>query len=369
MSQVKNLLILACVTFSVSVGQTVANETLEKAPKKQQEVKLAKKLTQNIFDLVQTVSDRIVSIEVDREPEQGRRRNRRPIRGLSPGDQEGLQDYYRRPKGAVTGLLLDHKGHILTSDYNVLGTIKKIKVTLSNGESYEAKVHANSPADDIALLKTKKTIDKKLKLSPIKWGNPKVFRSGLFTLAIGSSPEPGQATATVGIVSAPKRNAGRAFQTDAAMNYGNVGGPLIDLQGNIVGLSAFVGHTYPHWGFNSGIGFGVRADLIQKILPELKKGKSFQGIERPLLGVAAENRHRGPGAKINLVSPGSGADKAGMKPQDTILIFNGAEVIDFPHLRHLIFKLKPGAKVKLKVKREDKELDLEVTLGKFDPRV
>lgn len=324
----------------------------------------------SLNELVRSMRDRIVSLDVQREKEDEERSRprRQAFRGLDEGEREGLRLYYQRPPGHVSGLLLDHEGHVLTSYYNVLGKVEKIRATLSDGSTHEATIRAISPFDDLALLKTEAPLDReKLPLGPLEWAPPERVRSGLFTVAVGSSPRAGHTTATVGIISAPSRNAGRAFQTDAAMNYGNVGGPLINLQGQVLGLSAFVGHTYPHWGFNSGIGFGVRADLIQKLLPRLKRGESLEFIERPLLGVSTAPDHSGPGARVRTVLPGSGASRAGLKPGDVIVELGGKPVIDFPHLRHLIFKHRAGETIPVKVQRGEESLDLEIVLGRYNP--
>ena len=167
------------------------------------------------------------------------------------------------------------------------------------------------------------------------------------------------------MISAPKRNVGRAFQTDAAMNYGNSGGPVVGLDGSFLGIASFVGHTYPHWGLNSGIGFATRADAILEVLPVMLKGENFEEHRLPFLGVRArrspdESFH---GATVYDVIDGSAADMAGLKAEDIIVELGEVKVEDFSHLRHLISRQKPGDTVSMKVQRQDSVIDLKVTLG------
>ena len=156
------------------------------------------------------------------------------------------------------------------------------------------------------------------------------------------------------------------FQTDAALNYGNAGGPIVDLEGRVVGIAAFIGHFYPYWGMNSGIGFGVRADTIRKVLPLLLDGKDVVNLGRPVLGVRrpkTTEESEEKGARIGMVAPDSGAAAAGLEDSDVILEFEGVLVEDFSHLRQLIMKREPGETVPIKVRRGDKTLDLRVVLG------
>jgi S1-C subfamily serine protease len=304
----------------------------------------------------------IVAIEVEREegddadlgtPRQGRRRD---------GEARA---YFERPAGAVTGMLLDAEGHVLTTRYNVYGKVKSLRVHLDDGRALRATLVATSRPDDLALLRiAREPDDPALPDAPIRWSSQPELRAGQVVFALGRSPDPGSVTLTRGIVSAVARNGDRAFQTDAELNYGNVGGPLIDLDGRVIGVASHVGHHEPQWGINSGVGFGTNARTVAIILPELKSGRDVEWGEAPLLGVywntAAYETH---GAEVQRVEPGSAADKAGLRQGDRILEIDGAPVASFPHLRRVIFLKGAHQKIRLGIRRGEEELELEATLG------
>ena len=304
----------------------------------------------------------VVAIEVVREegddadlrtPRQGRRR-----RGEA-------RAYFQRPEGLVSGLLIDAEGHVLTTRYNVAGKIKSLHVHLDDGRRLKATLVAKSRPDDLALLRiVRETSDPALPDHPIRWATRRTLRAGQVVFALGRSPEPESLTVTRGIVSAVARNGNRAFQTDTELNYGNVGGPLIDLDGRVIGVASHVGHHEPQWGINSGVGFGTTARTVAMILPRLKSGKDVEWGKVPLLGVywnfEAYETH---GAEVREVKSGSAADKAGMKKGDRILEIDGEPIASFPHLRRLIFLKKPHQKVRLKLRRGEEELEVEATLG------
>ena len=312
--------------------------------------------------LVAEVARFAVAVHVEREPESPRRRPRRPGGPRVPQD---VEDYYRRPAGPATGLLLDAAGDVLTSFYNVSGTLKSIEIVLPGGARRPARLLAKDESDDLALLRITDP-PPEISVPELKWAGPERLRVGRWVIAVGRAPDPERPTATVGIVSAVGRNGGRAFQTDAELNYGNVGGPIVDLDGAILGLAAFVGHTYDTWGLNSGIGFGTSAETIGAVLPRLQKGEDVPPPELPFLGVGpAEGMSpMGTGVSIGTVQEGSAAAQAGLKPGDSILAFDGRKVEDFVDIRREINRRKPGDEVVLKVRRGSEDIDLKAVLGK-----
>ncbi len=313
--------------------------------------------------IVAGVSRWAVAIEVKRE-EEPPGLSRLPVKSRARLPQD-VVDYFRRPPGPASGLLLDAQGHVLTSFYNVAGVLKSIEVVLPGGDRLPARLAATDRSDDLALLQV---IDPpaRLEVPPVPWADPARLRVGRVVIAIGRSPDPASPTATLGILSAIGRNGGRVFQTDAELNYGNVGGPIADLDGSILGLASFVGHTYPMWGLNSGIGFGTRADTIRQVLPRLLAGESIAPPERPFMGVGPSTAPApgNAGARIGQVEPSSAAGKGGVKVDDVIVAFDGEKVDDFTDLRKLINRRRPGDEVTLKVKRESDEIELKVRLGK-----
>ena len=302
----------------------------------------------------------LVAIEIVRETGSDIRPSRRARRR-----GREARAYFQRPEGLVSGVLLGSGGHVLTTRYNVAGKIESVKVTLYNGSSYKADLLATSDPDDLALLRiVRDDGDPELPDHPVRWGGGKRLRAGQILFALGRSPDAGRITVTRGIISAVSRNGGRAVQTDAKLNYGNVGGPLVDLDGRVVAIACHVGHNQPQWGINSGVGFGTTAATVQAILPRLKSGKDVRWDKMPLLGVkwndeAFETR----GAEILLVVPDSGAAEAGLKAGDRILEIDGEPIASFAHLRRLIFLKMPQQKIRIKVQRGTEELEMEATLG------
>lgn len=321
-----------------------------------------------ISDLVAGVANWIVAIKVDRSKDIEIPRSQLPFNGrVSPESQS----YFKRPPGFVTGLLVDRRGYVLTSNYNLLGTIRSVTVQLAGGVECKAKVVARDPLDDLALLRLqgKGVLAAKQDWKDPPWAESSPTASGRFIFAIGRGPLPKRLNVSEGIVSAVGRNSNRALQIDAKLNYGNVGGALVDLDGKVVGLCGFVGHTYHQWGLNSGIGFASTVETIRKVLPRMIEGKDIEAPPRPFLGIQSEPGDGGNGgAPVIEVVPGSSAASAGVKKNDVITRFNGHEVPNFDRLRFLIFSCKVGDEVEFVVRRDGKEISLKGVLGKFPAR-
>ncbi len=318
-----------------------------------------------VDDILRSVDSWVVALKVVRTKDLPRPKSRFvpqiPSRLLS----REARDYEKRPKGYVTGLLVDHEGHILTSLYNVAGELKSIEVALPGGQKRAARLLAKDEVDDLALVRVEgdePVVAKEAWKDP-PWAeySPK---GGRLLVAVGRSPDPRALTVTQGIVSASGRNGNRAFQTDAKLNYGNVGGPLVDLDGRIVGVGCFVGHTQPQWGVNSGIGFGATVSIIRAVLPTLKKGQDIKPPTIPLLGVRpGANDVDIEGSPILQIIENSAAFRGGIREGDIIVEYNGRRVDTFEQLRRFIFCNKVSDKVTLKVRRGKEILELKVTLG------
>jgi len=294
----------------------------------------------------------VVAIEVDRDSD--------PEGRTGSGPHGTHQDYYNRPKGPTSGTVIDEGGFILTSYFNVSGVLRKILVTAWDGAEYEAELLGFDQSRDVALIK----IDRK-DLPPLP--AVKECRQGDFVVAIGRSPDKRIPTVNHGIVSAVNRHRGTAVQTDAELNYGNVGGPLLNLRGELIGVTAHIRPREP-WGQSSGVGFATKTAEIQRILPDLKEKKRIEEEKQPFLGIApGEGVPELEGVEVGQVVPGSPAEKAGILVGDVILEFDGAKVLEFEELREKIREKGIGAEAVIKVKRrnekrawEDKEI--KVTL-------
>jgi len=325
-----------------------------------------------LFELAKTVEPWVVAIRVDRKKDVVVPRDELPFGGAgalqgAPGE---TKDYFKRPKGWATGILIDPAGFVVTTHYNVLGDIRSIHVKVAGGAERAAKIVARGPLDDIALLKIEgdEPVVSKKRWKSVPWSKKRV-RAGQFVFALGRSPDPGRMTITEGVVSALGRNGGRVMQVDAKLNYGNVGGPLVDLDGKIVGVSAFVGHTYPQWGFNSGIGFATTARTVEDILPKLKKGEDVSAFDIPFLGVQSEPVSPDvEGAPVLMVVPGYSAERAGVRKGDVIIEYNGKPLNNFGQLRYQIFSARIGDEVTFKIRRGEEVLELKGKLMRRSPR-
>ena len=346
------LLFLLALSSS-SVGATVTEpSTVEPSTDK----------PRTVSDLVEGVRPWVVSIEVERSRDVaspgGSQTGRLPVEA---------RDYFTRPDGPVTGLLVDRRGHVLTSAYNVAGTLRSLRIRLDDGRVLAARILAKAEADDVALLRLE---DSEELFEEDAWRDPPwASRSpgvGRFVFAIGRSPSVERPTVTEGIVSALGRNGERTLQMDAKLNYGNSGGPVLDLDGRIVGLSGFVGHTRTEWGFNSGIGFASTVETLKEILPRMLAGKNVQPRRRPFLGIrSSENNTEVVGAPVEEVVKDSSASAAGVQGGDVIVEFDGVRVESFNQLRVLIYTRRIGDEVSYRVRRGDETILLRGRLGSF----
>lgn len=319
----------------------------------------------SIQEILERASRWVIALRVERTKDIPR-----PRRGAGIPESmfpKEMQSYYERPEGWVTGVVVNEVGLVATSVYNVSGEIKSIEARVPTGETFPAEFVARSISDDIALLQLDLG-ESSVSLETPEWADATRLRAGQIVLAVGRSPDPSSITVTRGILSAVTRNGGRAVQTDAEINYGNVGGPLLDLDGRVVAISGFVGHDRPQWGVNSGVGFGTTGTTLLAMLPDLEKGGEYVAFRFPFLGVRGTMKFvGGKGAKIEEAVADGPAAKAGVRKDDLIVEFAGAPVENFEQLRRRIFEREVGEIVKLKVLRGKEIVECEVTLGEIQP--
>jgi S1-C subfamily serine protease len=266
-----------------------------------------------------------------------------------------------RPDAPVSGFIVDPDGFIATTYFNVQGDLKEIEVTLPDGAIHAAKVMGWNVGADIALLKIEAT-----GLPTLPPADMAELRTGDLVVAVGRDPNGRGVTANQGILSAPGRHSGRSVQVDARLNYGNTGGPLVDLDGRLVGMCCKVNMVSAgDRGQNSGVSFVMLGSKIAEMLPSLKKGDRIQGGGgRPFLGVMGDIAYAaGDGARLERVLAGGSAEKAGLKAGDIIQQLNGDKITSFDDLRGSILKHKIGETVKVKVKRGEEMLEFEMPLG------
>ncbi len=277
------------------------------------------------------------------------------------GKDEVKGDYWRRPEGPCTGAIIESDGYIITSRFNVSPTIKKIKVRTDDGKEYKAQVLGTDEYLDIALLK----IDAK-DLPVLEKIKEKDVGFGDLVFLLGRAPDPDSPTIVFGIISAKSRMNDRAYGTDAEMNFGNTGGPLVNLDGKLVAIACNIRvRPKTHWGHSSGVGFAAKIETIDKLLSRLKKGETITQEKKPWLGVMPGGSDK-DGIVIMEVMENSPAEAAGLETDDVITHFDGEKVATFPELQKLINNKKVGDKVKIKFKRKVKskwvEKEVEVTL-------
>lgn len=294
-------------------------------------------------------------------------------------------------QGTGSGSILDAEGRILTN-YHVVKGARRLEVTLASGKRYTARLLGADPDHDLAVIQL---VDPPKGLATIALGNSESLKVGRKVLAIGN-PFGLDRTLTTGIISALGRDlqsekAGRTLrnliQTDAAINPGNSGGPLLDNQGNLIGVNTAIFSTS---GSSAGIGFAVPVETIREILPNLLVGKG-KVLQRPSLGVVIQtlpptvaealNLPVQQGVLIEQVLPDSGAAAAGLQPGDqeviagnlrlrvggdVVIAIDGIAVADAQSLISEVQKHKPGDKVSLSIVRGGQQLTVRVTLGESE---
>ncbi len=263
-----------------------------------------------------------------------------------------------------SGCIISPDGYIITN-YHVIRRATTIKVKLLNtNEVYTGKVAGKDPQADIALIKIKPNH----KLPFLKLGNSDKMRIGQWVLAVGN-PFGLNGTVTAGIVSAKGRVIGEGafdhfIQTDASINPGNSGGPLINLDGNIIGINTAIVAG------GQGIGFAIPINMVKTDLPYLMKGKK---IERGYLGVSIQpitmdaakqlGLNSTNGAIIRQVYKGSAADKAGLKAGDIIISINSKMVKSASSLPYIVSSMPPHSKIEIGIIRNKQRMIKEATLS------
>jgi len=270
-----------------------------------------------------------------------------------------------------SGFIISGDGYILTNNH-VVDHADKVTVRLQDRRTLTAKVVGTDPTYDIALLK----VDAGSTLPSVNIGDSRKLKPGQWVLAIGS-PFGFDYTVTQGIVSAVGRNLGQRdqpytsfIQTDVPINRGNSGGPLFNLQGQVVGVNSQI---YSNTGDYMGVSFSIPIDVAMNAVQQLKTkgyvsrgqlGVRMQPVDDDI--VKAFGLESGTGAAVVDVTPDSGAAKAGVQSGDIILAYDGHELQQASDLPPLVGMTKPGSKVPLEILRNGKKQTLQVTVGEAD---
>jgi serine protease DegQ len=269
-----------------------------------------------------------------------------------------------------SGVIVSSEGYILTNQHVVDGA-DQIEIALADGRTTTAKVIGVDPETDLAVLKVNLT-----NLPTITLGRMDQTRVGDVVLAIGNPFGVGQ-TVTMGIVSALGRNHlgintfENFIQTDAAINPGNSGGALVDVNGNLLGINTAI---YSRSGGSLGIGFAIPVSTARSVLESIITTGS---VTRGWIGVEPQDvtpeiaesfgLEQKSGAIVAGVLKNGPADRAGIKPGDILVSVDGQDITDTTRLLNLIAQIKPGSNAKIHLVRKNRELDLEVMIGKRPP--
>ncbi len=270
---------------------------------------------------------------------------------------DGQQKQTQQAQGS--GFVYDADGHIVTNDHVVQGATS-VKVTFSNGSTYDAAVVGTDPSTDLAVLKVDAPSSL---LQPLELADSDNVAVGDGVVAIGS-PFGLEGTLTTGVVSALDRTIDGtngysipgAIQTDAAINHGNSGGVLLNMQGDVIGVTSQIESES---GGNVGIGFAIPSNTVRSVADQLVSG---QKVQHAFLGVRLEDAASG-GARIATVTSGSPADDAGLKAGDVVTAFDGKSIANSEELTAAVGAKQPGDKVRITVKRDGSTKTLTATLG------
>jgi serine protease Do len=267
-----------------------------------------------------------------------------------------------KQKSLGSGVIIDKDGYILTNNH-VVEKASSIKVKLSDGKEYEAKVVGKDVKTDIALIKVK--VKNSLPVAVL--GDSDRLEVGDWVLAVGN-PYGLDHTVTAGIVSAKGRVIGQGpyddfIQTDASINPGNSGGPLFNLRGEVVGINTAI------IAGGQGIGFAIPINMAKALLPQLKSnGKVVRGwlgvvIQKVTPELAKSFRLKElEGALVSDVMEDSPAYKAGVKRGDVIVSFDGKPIKEMEELPKIVAAVEVGKKVRIRLIRDGSPLDLDVTI-------
>lgn len=287
--------------------------------------------------------------------------------------QQPDEPQYREGQSLGSGFIISADGYVVTNNHVVSptgrGTVEEITVTMTDGTEYEAELVGTDAQSDLAVLK----VNRGQAFPYVEFGDSRQARAGDWVVAIGN-PFGLNGTVTSGIVSAIQRNTGsggaydRYIQTDAAINRGNSGGPLFDMQGNVIGINNAI---FSPSGGSVGIGFAIPAEIAAPIVQKLRDGVE---IERGYLGVniapvsddVADSLglDRNRGEIVQSVQSGQAADRAGLEAGDIVIGVNNRDVTPEQTLSFLVANIAPGTTVPIELIRNGERRRINVTVGK-----
>ncbi len=293
------------------------------------------------------------------------------------GGPRSIWEYYpysnggRALQGAGSGVIITPDGYIVTNNHVIDGA-SEIEVTLNNNKTYKAELIGRDPISDIALIK----VDPDEELEYIPFGNSDNTQIGEWVLAVGN-PFNLKSTVTAGIISAKARdlnmrdNSPQSFiQTDAAINPGNSGGALVNINGELIGINTAISSPS---GSYIGYAFAVPSNNARKIVEDIME---FGDVQQGILGIRGRSINNdvirqfdlntSQGVMVADVTPGSGAEKSGIRERDIIKKIDDIEINKFSDLTGYINSKRPGDEVLVKLMRDGEEREVNVKLSKLD---
>lgn len=332
----------------------------------------------DIEDAFVSVSDQmlpsVVNIDVKSGGEEVSPENKEQLDELfrlfgvpAPEDGQGPPRRTPRQMASGSGFVFDNLGHIVTNNH-VVRDADSIQVRTHDGRSFDAEFVASDTQTDVAVIKISAT-----DLPPVKFGDSDTLKVGMFAIAAGS-PRGLEGSTSFGHITAlgreglnlPRELRFQNFiQTDAAINFGNSGGPLCNIAGEVVGMNTAI-----VFGAES-LGFAIEANTVKKIAADLiNNGEVVRGYLGVLIKDARdflneEDLPDGQGAFVEFVVPGSPAEKAGLERYDVILKVNGQKVRSATNLQYIISEFAPGSVVLLEIQRDGIVSEKELQLEKF----
>ena len=337
----------------------------------------ARPAPESFAPLVKEVSPAVVFVATERQGSRGA--PRLPFPEGSPFEEfferfgvpnmpEGQQP--RPQRGVGSGFIIDDEGFIVTNNH-VVEDADEIEITLDDGRTYPAELVGSDPQTDLAVLK----IEPRGDLPVLDFGDSDAVEVGDWVMAVGNPFGLG-GSVTAGIVSARSRNINAGpyddfIQTDAAINRGNSGGPMFNLDGEVIGINTAI---FSPSGGSIGIGFAIPSNLAQPIIAQLKDGGT---VERGWLGVMVQQvtpelaeavgLDSPRGALVANVVPRGPADAAGLEQGDVIVSFAGSAIQEMRDLPRIVAGTEIGEGVEVQVWRDGEEERFQVEIGRLEP--
>lgn len=373
---------LSVILFFLIVGASVLTPAC--ASNENDEIASVRKTSKAFTQIAKKVMPTVVFIKVEQAVKT--RHGRMPNQYNNPFDlynDDFLERFfgYKSPRtspqrerkqiGQGSGFIISEDGLVLTN-HHVVGEADKITVILNDGREYEAEKKGTDPKSDVAIIQIKDARE----LPVLKLGDSDSLEVGEWVMAVGN-PFGLSHTITVGIVSAKGRNSVGIsdyedfIQTDAAINPGNSGGPLINIDGEAVGINSAI---FSRSGGYMGIGFAIPMNMVKLIKNQLiNKGV----VSRGYLGVVIQDldkdlitsfglKENTEGVLIADVAENSPAEKSGMQRGDVVTSFNDNKVTGVRQFRNIVGLIEPGQKTKLSVIRDGKVIEIKVKLGSLE---